>query len=926
MRSVFYFYDMRSFIFDVLKELKSKKHVISELTFILPSKRAGLFLKKELASQNKAASFLPEIISIESFVEELSQLRPLNSLETLFEFYTVYQNLTPKKETEDFDRFSKWASTVLQDFNEIDRHLIPPEKLFNYLSAIQEINHWSLEPNPTKMVKSYLKFWKQIYNYYIKFSEHLLLKNSGYQGLIYKIAVQNLEAYLQHTKRRTHIFIGFNALNAAEALIVQELLQQSRAQIFWDADTTFLESAYHDAGLFMRRYKQQWPYYKSKTFQGIASYYVNSKNIHITGASKQIGQVKYTGELLSALNSENKLENTALILADESLLLPVLNALPPEIAAVNITMGLPLFQIPLASFIDQWLKLHSKNTATYYYKDVVNILSHPFATPLFLNSPNANPQKIIQAIKRQNLTTLSLDTLLTLSPTNKGLLKLLFERSKSPKNAIEQMIKLLFNFKDCYTNKASNNGIALEYIYRFLELFQQIQNYDSTYNVIDSIKTLQGVFKDLLRKETLDFKGEPLKGLQIMGMLESRVLDFETVVIVSVNEGILPAGKTNNSFIPFDVKLENNLPTHKEKDAIYTYHFYRLLHRAKNIHLIYNTEPDVLKGGEPSRFIAQLELENKHHCQHQILIPKLPSINNSLQRINKTDAILESLRDLAAKGFSPSSLGQYIRNPIDFYSQKILGIREDKDLEETVEATTFGSVIHYTLESFYKPFVGQALQIEKLQALKPKIDSTVRRFFMLLYKKGNISSGKNLISFEVAKRYISNFLDHEIQGLRKGHKIVLEAVEKPVKIQLEYPELDFPICFKGSIDRIDRCDGIRRIIDYKTSKVEQKDLNLVHWRSITEDYKKHNKSFQVLMYAYILNLLENNEDPLEAGVISFKNLKAGVLKFTKKDRVGRGAQKQSKITLEMLASFETELKALLCAMFDMKTEFLEKEV
>lgn len=142
-----------------------------------------------------------------------------------------------------------------------------------------------------------------------------------------------------------------------------------------------------------------------------------------------------------------------------------------------------------------------------------------------------------------------------------------------------------------------------------------------------------------------------------MGMLESRVLDFETVVIVSVNEGILPAGKTNNSFIPFDVKLENNLPTHKEKDAIYTYHFYRLLHRAKNIHLIYNTEPDVLKGGEPSRFIAQLELENKHHCQHQILIPKLPSINNSLQRINKTDAILESLRDLAAKGFSPSSLG-----------------------------------------------------------------------------------------------------------------------------------------------------------------------------------------------------------------------------------------------------------------------------
>ena len=562
-----------------------------------------------------------------------------------------------------------------------------------------------------------------INKYNDKFSKRLLKSNVGYQGLIYKTAVQNLEAYLQYTKRGKHIFLGFNALNSSESLIIQELLQQDRACIFWDTDTTFINSSYHDAGLFLRDYKQKWAYYKSHSFNWLNNNYKKPKNISITGAPKQIGQAKYVGELLCELFHENKLESTALVLADETLLLPILNSLPKAIDTINITMGLPLAQTPLKSLVDQWFKLSYGKTKTFYYKDVINLLTHPFIMTLFSHDSVNVAHNITKEIKAQNFTNISLFDLLKISKGCKTEIELIFGGCiDSPKMATERLINILFVLKEKYEVNRLKNVLALEYLQRFLELFRQIQYYITNYNAIGSIKTLHTVFKELLANETLSFKGHPLKGLQVMGMLESRVLDFETIIVVSVNEGILPAGKTQNSFIPFDVKLENELPTHKEKDAIYTYHFYRLLQRSKNIHLIYNTEPDVLKGGEPSRFIAQLELENIHHINHQILTPMITSLDNSLASVKKTEDILEKLRFLAHNGFSPSSLGQYIRNPIDFYNHKILGLEESNELEETIRANTFGTVVHNSLEAIYKPFVGDFLEIKKLEAAKSLID------------------------------------------------------------------------------------------------------------------------------------------------------------------------------------------------------------
>ena len=918
---------MRSFISEVLQHLASSSRDISKCTFILPNKRAGLFLKESIKIQLTPPSFLPEIFSIEEFIEELSNLRNLSTIEVLFEFYTLYRDVTPAKEVEPFGRFSRWASIIVQDFNEIDRNLIETGKIFKYLDAIDDINHWSLDPRPTKMIKGYLKFWEKIELYYNKFSAQLLEKGIAYQGLIYKEAVQNLDSYIATTNRDFHIFLGFNALNKSESLIFQKLLSQNQADIFWDADSTFLEADYHDAGFFMRDYMKQWPYYKSNKFNFISSNFQLPKDINIIGANKQIGQVKYAAELLGELNKKNSLESTALVLSDETLLLPLINSLPSEIKSINITMGLPLSQIPITTLILQWLKVHKSKTKKFYYKDVVNLLSNSQLNLLINDIEHNSIQKLIYDIKKHNLIEVSLKEMIQFNPAIESPLKLIFDNyGVSVNKCIKQLIALLDKICSNLNQSNYSNNILSECSFRSHEIIQQIQHYNLEYEVIDSIQTLEVLYKEVISKEMINFKGNPFSGLQIMGMLETRVIDYETVIILSLNEGIIPSGKTQNSYIPFDVKIENSLPTYKEKDAIYTYHFYRVLHRVREAYLIYNTHVDAIKGSEPSRFLAQFEIENIHNLKYQILAPKAPDTTRSIRRINKTSAIIDKLKRLANEGFSPSSLSLYIKNPVEFYNLKVLGVSEADSLEETIEAKTFGNIIHYCLEELYKPFVGEFLKVSELKELLPKVENIVKKFFVKAYKNVDVSKGKNLIGFEIAKRYINNFLNQEIDYLVKGHKIMIHAVEKKVETIIELPGLNFPIHLKGKVDRIDSFDGVNRIIDYKSSRVVQSDLNIVDLSGVVVDYKKNNKGFQLLMYAYIINKMDLFRLPFEAGILSFKNFKAGILKLKLKDKSGRKGIGQSQINDKIIDGFQLQLANLLIDIFNIENDFIEKEV
>ncbi|GAA4968596.1 PD-(D/E)XK nuclease family protein [Algibacter aquimarinus] len=919
---------MTTFIFDVLKDLKSNNVNFSELTFILPSKRAGLFLKRQIPEVIKQTVFSPVIISIEEFVEDLSKLKSVTNKELLFHFYDTYTEQTKKENRDSFEVFSKWAQVLLQDFNEIDRYLIPQESIFNYLSDIQELNHWSVEKNQTEFVKNYLSFWKKLHSYYNHFTKTLVNKNIGYQGLIYRKAAENLDYYIQSNKKKQHVFLGFNALNTAEEIIIQSLLENNLAKTYWDIDSVFINNSKHDAALFTRQHKNNWNYYDQNEFNWVTDNYSKEKNISIFGIPKNIGQAKYIGSLLKTIKTKKEsLENTAVILGDENLLIPVLNSLPSSIEDLNITMGFPLKSIPLASLFDSLFHIHKTSTSSFYFKDVINIISHQFIRPLFIINGVDYASKIVETIDSNNLVYLNIERLKRLADKSNEIINLLFsDWNKSIEDALKNCSNLIIYIKKNLDKNKDSNLLSLEYLYRFNELFNALKRLNSDYGHIKDVSTLFGVYKELLSTETLDFQGEPLKGLQVMGMLESRVLDFETVIISSVNEGILPSGKSNNSFIPFDVKLENKLPTYKEKDAVYTYHFYRLLQRAKHIYILYNTEADVLTGGEKSRFITQLELENNHNINHQIIAPEVPVIYPSENIIEKTDDLLVSIIDLAEKGFSPSSLTNYIRNPIDFYYQKVLKIKEHNDVEETVAANTLGTVVHNTLEDLYKAHVGKFLILEDIKKFKSLIDSKVLYHFKKEYKEGDMAKGKNLIIFEIAKRYVSNFLDLELKALKAGNKIKIIAIEANETVLMDIPELDFPVKLTGKVDRVDEFNGSTRIIDYKTGRVEQNKVEITLWEDITSDYTKYSKSFQVLTYAYMMMLSKKIVFPVEAGIISFKNLNEGFLKFSKKDKSGKGAKKDSYITQETLNDFAKELKTLILEICNINIPFTEKEV
>ena len=918
---------MTTFIFDVLKDLKNKDINLSELTFILPSKRAGLFLKHQLSKLSNQTIFSPNIASIEVFVEELSQLKTISNTQLLFEFYNSYKQHTKAKETEAFEVFSKWAQILLQDFNEIDRYLIPQEHIFDYLSAIQDLKHWSLEENQTDFVKNYLRFWNKLYTYYNHLTEHLITKNVGYQGLIYRQAAKNLESYIQNNPSKQHVFLGFNALNTSEETIIQALLKNNLAKIYWDIDAVFLNNPKHDAALFIRAHQTKWKFFENNPFNWVTNNYSTEKNISLFGIPKNIGQAKYIGSLLKNLQKNNpSLQNTAVVLADENLLIPVLNSMPATISALNITMGFPLKSIPLAALFESLFQIHKNASNTFYYKDVIIIVSHPFIRPLFYIEETDYASKIIETIDTNNLVYITAERLKQLANISKNIIDILFSGwDESIDATLSNCFQLIYKIKKSLDTNKANNLLALEYLFRFKELFNELYRLNLEYRHIKDIPTLQSVYKELLSSETLDFQGEPLQGLQIMGMLESRVLDFETVIISSVNEGILPSGKSNNSFIPFDVKLENKLPTHKEKDAVYTYHFYRLLQRAKNIFILYNTEADVLTGGEKSRFITQLGLEGIHNIKHQIITPQIPIIEPSLNVVTKTKDIINELKIVAEKGFSPSSLTNYIRNPIDFYYEKILKIKEQYNVEETVAANTLGTVVHNTLEDFYTPLIGDFLSVEIIKNLKSQIEKTITYHFKNDYKEGDISKGKNLIIFEIAKRYISNFLDLEISNLKAGNQIKILAIEAENKIALNIPELDFPIYITGKVDRVDTYNGITRIIDYKTGKVEQGHVEIINWNDITSDYKKYSKSFQVLTYAYIMTSSGKLELPFEAGIISFKNLNADFLKFGVKE-TSFSRTKNQLITEDTLTNFKEELKQLILEICNPNIPFTEKEV
>ena len=904
----------------ILNEYSDK---LSDTIIILPNRRAKVFLIDALKKQASKTIFSPEIISIEDFVQDLAGIRSIDSVELLFEFYTIYLEIT-EKDKEPFETFANWAKTLLQDFNEIDRYLLEPDKVLKYLENIKEIEHWSVDVDKrTDLIDKYLIFWKKLPLYYHSLYQYLLEKGVGYQGLIYREAVRNLNHFSDTIKDKNYIFAGFNALNQAEEKIVQHLLALDKAKIYWDIDEVFLRDKYHDTGLFQRRFQSEWPYYKTNPYEWITTDYQQEKNIQVIGTPKSIGQAKIVGDIIEKHSNDNngQLQNVAVVLGEESLLLPILYSLPSNVDALNITMGFSSKNNPAQLLMAKLFKMHtnalSRNASSYvlYYKDVLDILTHP------LMEPFVNASELVNRINQNNYTFILQKKILELHPNGNELFQLLFQKwDTNSVTVLENLSRILLLIKSNLSRDNEEEKITNAFVYSIFKVINQLISYFSSHENIDNIDTLYAIYKQVIDVAEVSFEGEPLNGLQIMGVLESRVLDFETVIITSVNEGKFPAGKSMNSFIPYDVKRELGLPTFKEKDAIYTYHFYHLLQRAKNVYLLYNSDSEGLDAGEKSRFITQLEVEKqpKHNLSFQIYNADVPDIAHQPIIVPKSERVMQRLKEIAEKGFSPSSLTAYIRNPIQFYFQRILRISETDEVEENIAVNTLGTIIHGALEELYKPLIGKILIENDIKICIKNIDEEVLKQFKKEYKEGDIKKGRNLLAYEVAKRNVLNFLKTELEAIQKGDQIQIIALESKLERVLEHPNLPFPVKIAGNVDRIENRNGRIRIIDYKTGKVEKGSVTLKFWKGLTEDISS-DKIIQILAYAFMYEPQSNGLE-MEAGIISFKNLKSGFLPFNYK------VDKEviEVISPEIMSNYLEEIVVLLNEILNVEVAFEEK--
>lgn len=911
---------MNTFLSHTVATIYQRYGSFDSIVFVVPSIRAGIHLKTSLSQHITKPILSPEIYGIEGFINIISQLQPVNNTELLFALYEVYQQ-SVLAHKDDFYAFARWASTLLSDFDELDRYLIDAKELFNQITEVKKVDSWNLDGPPSEMVRNYISFNQQLATLHSSLAALLFENHTGYQGLRYRVATANLQHYLNKTKTKKHIFLGFNALNNAESNIIQNILSSTDSHIFWDLDSYFLSDPMHSAGHFIRSYLKQWPYYKQHQANSFPSTYLSKEKIQITGIPKNITQTKYVGNLLKELYSTGNTKTIALVLADESLLPAMLNAIPEEVGEVNITMGFPLEKTVISDFFNVLLDFYLlQSSRGWPAKEVLKVLSHPISKSL-LNTTDASLQMDLKdQIIAHSYGYITAKQLESWIPKTSILRFMEFPPKSS--SFLEIGTAVLKHLTGLL--KQPSELIELEAIHLYHSIFNQLNLFLQKQVYLQDLKNLKSILSELVTLETISFKGSPVKGLQIMGMLETRALDFETVIITSVNEGILPAGKSNNSFVPYDLKRAFKMPTFRDKDAIYTYHFYRLLQRAKNVYITYNTEPDVLEGGERSRFIPQLLADNnlKPFLIHTIGVPKVSMTSVKAKQIAKTPKLIQQLHRLASSGFSPTSLTTYIKNPYTFYKQYVLGIKEVSNLSESIAPNTFGTIIHDTLEALYTPMVGIPLSPKVLESLKPRIEQIAKAQFSKALDNQRLDKGQLLIVFNVILKYVRSVVDHDI-AQAKNHEIQILALEQKLHIAFQVSGLDQPVHLKGTIDRIETIDGVNRIIDYKTGQALKSDVTLVDYQDLLEKETK-SKAFQLLSYALMYHSTHANTASLKAGILPIKSITNGVLEFGIKTSP-QARTKDALITQQTLHNFSVVLEQLVQEILNPNIPFIDIE-
>jgi len=892
----------QKFLERVANKLRSlTQEELVKTAVILPNKRSSIFLKRYFNKGRVNPVWLPDFLSIDEFMEGLggmSKADPLSLYFDLFEIHKKHEGSNSKSS----ESFLSWAPMIIRDFNDIDLYLSNASDVLKHVSEARAIKEWNLDGQElTSLQKSYIKFYQSLYAYYKNLKSTMLNNSSAYSGFIYRHSADNIESLSKKLKWGNFVFVGFNALSPSEEKVFAYIKNNFKTSIFFDADEYYIKKhprlPLQEAGINLNKLIRKWGL---NDFNWLTKRLVDeSKEINIYDVQGQVGQVKLAGNLLlEKLKSKSikALEETAIVLADENLLLPLLSSLPVKTddknkLSYNITLGYPINYSPLRGFVFDWFEIlvnrQNNTNGQFRTQSISNLVSNNILLTGITSEDNKQLKLLIAKLVENNIAYVGFDELSELyKPFNETLthlLDLLFSEISGVNILLNKLINLLLYLGQpkniSYNAKTS---MLKEQLALFLKFCKRLSiTLENNKEDLD-LKTFSILFFQLLSSYEINLKGEPLSGIQIMGMLETRALDFKNLIILSANEGILPKPGIPDSFIPFDIRNAFDLPLPKDKNTVLSYHFFRLLQYAENIDIVYDSSNSSMGVGEASRFLKQIELElcglNKNITLKKTSLAFASNNNVKPITIEKNQEILKIITQKAKTGFSPSALNTYISCKLKFYFQYVLKLNKEKEIEASVESNTFGSIVHDTLEEIYKPFEGKLIDTKVLSESLGRLDPILSKYFLKHYKTTNVKHGKNLLIWEVSKKYVENFVNFEIAELKNKQRKIINLEQK---INLEINTGANEALLKGIIDRTDSDahDRYIRIIDYKTGKTEAKDLKPKDINLLATDIK-YSKAFQVLFYKYLyLNSLKMNSDEMETGIISLRNLSAGFLGF-----------------------------------------------
>jgi hypothetical protein len=890
---------MQTFLGKLAEEIfKDYQDNLSGLAIVFPSRRAGIFFKKELSHLLKNPIWSPDIYSIEDFVQKLSPYTIEDKLILIFELFEVYKT---HGEEESFDRFYSWGEMMLRDFDEIDKNLITGSEIFRVIKEIREVEEqfsflpgdleqftefWRTFSNVelTELQNEFVKTWEILGKVYSDFRKRLDEKKIAYDGMAYRKLYEKIKTKEIELPWEKIIFAGFNLLTKSEEGIIKELINKGIAETYWDADEYYINSPEQEAGNFLRNNFRTLKINKPKWIEN--NLLSSKKSIKTIGAPLQAGQAKALGnELKKSFSTGDELENTAIVLPDESMLIPVLYSLPEEIESLNVTMGLPMKATPLFNLITllnnlQANKKTSRESAVFYHKDVIQILMHPYVK---FNGP-AFIYDSVHDIKRNNIIYVSPSRLMGDDGKHPEILELIFK----PVDTSGDVINYLFDILNIISSRLQNSVTSfskfeLEYFYTVYEKLNRLKDIIGAYSGKMETDTLRRLINEVLRSTRIPFTGEPLKGVQIMGLLETRALDFEKIYILSMNESIMPGGVIQNSFIPYSIRKAFKLPTYDEEDAIPAYYLYRLMQRAKNIHLIYNTEVDIFSSGETSRFILQVENEliNKNiDYEHKIVTTGISKPFSKEIIVDKTPEVIEKLSNIR---FSPSDLNSYINCGLQFYLKKIAGLREEEEIEEFFSPATFGSILHGIMEIVYSPYKSKKITVGIIEELRAKInsnfDSILKQAFESIESLRELDTdlqGKNLLLKNIIKTLVLMILDNDKKDL--PFKIVDLERKIDEELEINVNGSAKTVKLSGRIDRIDEREGITTIIDYKTGRAAfQKMGNKTYEEYLDMIFTdpKYKENFQAYFYAYSY-LKQDSQKEAKIAIYALRKINEGL--------------------------------------------------